>query len=189
MSAEFASHPLRACFGLYQMHMSRLCLILKNIVNTRFAGRNQARTAELYAKLLQWRDEIPLELQWNDSDCNLDVFSLCLCSCYNHHLILLHQEQPTPTLDPGSAEGDMLTEISIPSPETAAHNTSRDDTSITSMTIFIIRSHYNFNLIPPLKLCMIVNPIADTASTLESPDTWEISAVILLAFDFWTYHV
>ncbi|KAK6379359.1 hypothetical protein LTS17_006277 [Exophiala oligosperma] len=117
-SPEFFSHPLRLTYGLYQIHMSKLCLILKDIVNTRLKpGRLTPRMTELYDSLRRWRAELPPELQWTDSDPNLDVFPLALCSMYNHHLILLHQDRPfsAPISDRGDASA-LLVE-SIPSPE------------------------------------------------------------------------
>ncbi|KIW79772.1 hypothetical protein Z517_06386 [Fonsecaea pedrosoi CBS 271.37] len=126
-SPEFKSHPLRDSFGLYQIHMSRLSLILKDIVNTRFRpGRLQSRAAHLYEKLRRWRHELPTELQWVDGDANLDVFALCLCTSYNHHLILLHQDQPpmggVGLASTSTQENSLLLKRSIPAPEIAARN-------------------------------------------------------------------
>ncbi|OQU93577.1 Fungal specific transcription factor domain-containing protein [Cladophialophora immunda] len=122
-SPEFKSHPLRTAFALYQIHMSRLSLILKDIVNARFRpGRLQSRAAVLYDKLLCWRHELPGELQWVDGDANLDVFVLCLCTSYNHHLILLHQDQPPMGGLASTTQENSLLKRSIPSPEIAARN-------------------------------------------------------------------
>ena len=103
-SLEFAKHPLRLIFGLYQIHMSRLSMILRDIVNTRFEpGRKNYETAKLDEMLQNWRQHLPPELQWSEDSTNLSVFAATLAIVYNHHLILVHLGQPsastTTTLD------------------------------------------------------------------------------------------
>ena len=95
-SNDSAKHPVKMVSGLYQIHMARLSLILREIVITRFSpGKSAQSMVPLNDLLLNWRKELPLELSWSDTTTDLSVFSTCLAIVYNHHLILTHLERPS----------------------------------------------------------------------------------------------
>lgn len=92
--------------GLYQIQISRLSLILREIVTARFyPGRTAATTGNLQEMLVSWRAQLPLELEWTDNASSLNIFSSCLSILYNHHLILSHLNRTTDVSPRGDATG------------------------------------------------------------------------------------
>ncbi|KAJ4244214.1 hypothetical protein NW762_014596 [Fusarium torreyae] len=94
-SPEFANNPLLPTYGLYQIHMARLSLILRSIIASRFAQRGQAHS-ELLSRLQLWLQELPPSLRWDDANQTPNLFSWCLSILYDHHTILctLHHLSP-----------------------------------------------------------------------------------------------
>ncbi|KAF2008565.1 hypothetical protein BU24DRAFT_93162 [Aaosphaeria arxii CBS 175.79] len=104
-STEFLQSPHVQCSGLYQIHATRLSLILRHIITTRFYPRKQFATESLQQMLLDWRNDLPAELRWSDFASNhLNVFASTLCILYNHNIILAHVNGPTDSA-PNDPEG------------------------------------------------------------------------------------
>lgn len=101
---EFAQHPLRGIFGLYQIHMAKLSLILRQIVQQKYDIKNgRLATRNLNDLLIQWRKDLPQELCLSPGSDN-NVFSQCLAMAYDHDLILANLDKATFTL-PTPQEG------------------------------------------------------------------------------------
>ncbi|OAG43366.1 hypothetical protein AYO21_02303 [Fonsecaea monophora] len=90
-SPDFVNHPLRDVCGLYQIHMSKLSLLLREIISTRFdPNRAQARMANLHDTLQDWHNALPPTLRCSENDKASNPFATCLAILYDHHLILSH---------------------------------------------------------------------------------------------------
>ncbi|KAL0935112.1 uncharacterized protein CTRU02_209703 [Colletotrichum truncatum] len=79
--------------GLYQIEFSKLSLILRNIIMTRFSARRDPSRVPmtLHYMLTEWRSKLPVELAWSDTGSRPpNVLSACLAVTYNHHMILSH---------------------------------------------------------------------------------------------------
>jgi hypothetical protein len=156
-SPEFATHPQRRTFSLYQIHMTKLSLILRDIVATRFnPGKKGATAANLHDVLQNWRQQLPPELNWTETCTNMNIFASCLCIQYNHHLILTHLGTLT------SETGNFMGSRSIgesPSmgirhtPESAAHRISTLACSIATRSQVLLMTHEAFQ---GLFLAMVV---------------------------------
>jgi hypothetical protein len=95
-SPDFANHPLREACTLYQIHMAKLSLILRDIVSTRFdPHRSHSRMANLHDSLEQWHNELPSSLHCPENGKSPNPFATCLAILYDHHRILSHLGQPT----------------------------------------------------------------------------------------------
>lgn len=141
---EFAKHPLRSLFGLYQIHMSGLSLILREIVITRFnpGGRSQT-VANLNSMLSNWRQKLPLELKWSDKVNNLNIFASCLAIMYNHHLILTHLGRRSPESIDEIMNRNSVSYHQIP--ETAALKISTLASSIVTRSHVLMMPHETFH--------------------------------------------
>lgn len=93
---EFMPNPTSRISGMYQMQISKLSLILREIVTARFyPARTAATASNLHEMLVSWRTQLPIELAWTDNGSGLNIFTSCLCTLYNHHLILVHLNRTT----------------------------------------------------------------------------------------------
>lgn len=89
--ADFMSNPQRPSFANYQIQVSKLSLILREIVSSRFSPqRPNTTSAILHESLSSWRAQLPHNLRWSDNSTGMNVFSSTLAVLYNHHLILTH---------------------------------------------------------------------------------------------------
>ncbi|KAH6884461.1 fungal-specific transcription factor domain-containing protein [Thelonectria olida] len=86
-SPEFAGNPLMPTYSLYQIHVARLSLILRSIIASRFAQRNQVQSDPM-SRLQLWLQELPTSLRWDAVGQTPNVFSWCLSILYDHHVIL-----------------------------------------------------------------------------------------------------
>lgn len=85
------SHPLKNYYGLYQIHLARLSLVLHQIVMTRWLpGRMKDPLPLLRESLAQWRREVPASLDWELQQSAGNMLSLCLSILFDHHNILSH---------------------------------------------------------------------------------------------------
>jgi hypothetical protein len=90
-SPDFMSNPQRPSFANYQIQMSKLSLVLREIVNSRFSPQKPNTTsAVLHETLSGWRAQLPHNLRWSDNSTGMNIFSSTLAILYNHHLILTH---------------------------------------------------------------------------------------------------
>lgn len=89
---EPEKHPLRDLYGQYQIHMTSLALLLREIITTRFGPRKKSQScAELNSMLQSWRRTLPRGLSWStNASKKLNVFAMSLAIIYNHHLILVN---------------------------------------------------------------------------------------------------
>lgn len=96
-SEGFAGHPLRKSFALYQIHMARLSLILRQIVSTRFNPKpTGSAVTHLNDALQRWRNNLPVELRWNGTLNTTSIFAWCLSLVHDHHIILANLGQSSP---------------------------------------------------------------------------------------------
>ncbi|KAF3797966.1 Fusaric acid cluster transcription factor FUB12 [Colletotrichum gloeosporioides] len=89
--------------AFYQIEMSKLSLILRNIIMARFSARREPSLVPmvLHYMLTEWRSKLPIELAWSDTSSRPpNVLSACLAVTYNHHMILAHLNC---TIDPEQA--------------------------------------------------------------------------------------
>ncbi|KAJ3516687.1 hypothetical protein NM208_g14809 [Fusarium decemcellulare] len=104
-SPEFADNPLKPTYGLYQIHVARLSIILRRIIASRFAQRNEVQP-NLMNQLQCWLQELPASLRWDDVGQTTNVFSWCLSILYHHHVILCtlgHLSSGNHRMDPASS--------------------------------------------------------------------------------------
>jgi hypothetical protein len=151
-SPEFANYPLRNTFPLYQIHMAKLSLILRDIVATRFdPGRKAATVANLNDALQTWRQQVPAEISWTENSTNMNIFASCLCIQYNHHLILAHLESFS--ADAMSTIGDSPSISVRHISESAANRIATLSCSIVTRSQVLFMSHEAFQ---GLFLAMVV---------------------------------
>lgn len=97
--------------GLYQIHMAKLSLILRQIVKQKYDVKNgRTETSNLNDSLRQWQEQLPDCLKFSTNPDN--VFSQCLAMVYDHHSILANLDKAIFTLPTPGEEG-MLTMNSI----------------------------------------------------------------------------
>lgn len=90
-SPDFMSNPQRPSFADYQIQISKLSLVLREIVNSRFSPQKPNTTSGvLHESLSSWRAQLPHNLRWSDNSTGTNTFSSTLAILYNHHLILTH---------------------------------------------------------------------------------------------------
>lgn len=98
---EFAQHPLQATFGLYQIHMSKLSLILRDIVQQKYDLKNgRLTTKNINHMLAQWHQDLPEQLRLSGLPFGAEpnVFAQCLAMAHDHHQILANLDDATFTL-------------------------------------------------------------------------------------------
>ncbi|OAL31221.1 hypothetical protein AYO20_08276 [Fonsecaea nubica] len=146
-SPDFVNHPLRDVCGLYQIHMSKLSLILREIISTRFdPNRAQARMANLHDTLQEWHNALPPTLRCSENDKASNPFATCLAILYDHHLILSHLGRPatgatSTTTDNGSLGGGFP---SRPITEVAAQRISSLACTFTRKNESLVMPHEVF---------------------------------------------
>ena len=92
-SADFAHSPYAPVFGLYQMEATRLTLILRRIITTRYypSSRETADPASLTQLLTEWHSVLPPSLKWPEAISEYsNVFASTLAVIYSHSMILAH---------------------------------------------------------------------------------------------------
>lgn len=104
-SPDFAGSPYAPIFGDYQIQTTRLSLILRRIMVTRYFPNSDktANPSTLKQLLTDWRSELPSSLEWSDSGTHYtNIFSSTLAVLYNHMMILSQLGCP-PELEQGSS--------------------------------------------------------------------------------------
>lgn len=84
-------------FGLYQVQIVNLCLILRRIITSRFSPKDFSDSDATLAHLLSdWRSRLPSELDWEGGNGlpNANMFSSTLAIMYNHNVILTYINSP-----------------------------------------------------------------------------------------------
>lgn len=83
----------KKAFANYQIHMSKLSILLREIVQARFYPRKiLADTAQLHGRLVEWRNQLPNSLKWSEKTSGgvSNIFSTTLAVCYHHNMILIY---------------------------------------------------------------------------------------------------
>lgn len=150
-SPEFATHPERTTFSLYQIHMTKLSLILRDIVVTRFEPGKRATAANLSQSLQVWRRELPPAINWTETTTNLNIFAACLCIQYHHHVILAHLG--TQMLDLSNTYSATSIGGIANAPEAAAHRIAALSVAIVTRSQVLSMTHEAFQ---GLFLAMVV---------------------------------
>jgi len=79
----------------YQIQMSKLSLLLRGILISRFGpGENTATVAELHQVLSNWQSDLPESMNWVEKKSPLPKFSVILKILFHYHVILLHMIKP-----------------------------------------------------------------------------------------------
>lgn len=104
-SPDFAGSPYAPIFGDYQIHVTRLSLILRRIMVTRYFPKSDktADPSALKQLLTDWRSGLPPSLEWSDAGTKYtNIFASTLAVLYNHMMILAQLGYP-PELEQGSS--------------------------------------------------------------------------------------
>ncbi|KAF2096104.1 hypothetical protein NA57DRAFT_78876 [Rhizodiscina lignyota] len=146
---DFAKHPLRNTYGLYQIAISELAIILREIVSFRFCiDRPHVKAStisNLDERLQSWRKSLPMELSFSDNAVNLSVFSSSLSIQYNHHLILAHLGRVDLNSNIGTSEtGSVVSKSDQHIPEIAAQRISSLACTIITKANPLIMPHETF---------------------------------------------
>jgi hypothetical protein len=88
---DFLTDPRQQAFAHYQIHMSKLSLILRQIVQARFYPRKPLmEITQLHGNLVAWRSQLPPQLNWSESPEEVDIFTTTLAIYYHHNMILTY---------------------------------------------------------------------------------------------------
>jgi len=80
----------------YQIQVSKLSLILRTIVETRFGrGQDSPSAADLHTTLEWWQSELPSAVNWCQQGAPTDIFAVSLKIIFHLHLVLIHLEKPS----------------------------------------------------------------------------------------------
>lgn len=80
----------------YQIQVSKLSLILRDIIRARFgSSKDESMTTSLHSKLEAWQSELPPSMNWEQEPNQVtDLFSLSLKIIFHLQLVLIHLERP-----------------------------------------------------------------------------------------------
>ncbi|KAK5063038.1 hypothetical protein LTR84_005114 [Exophiala bonariae] len=82
--------------ALYQIHNSRLSLILRQVSEWQSnGGLNREKQDDLHTLLQNWHHELPAAIDWARQPDQKNIFANSLKVVYHHHVILLYLESPT----------------------------------------------------------------------------------------------
>jgi hypothetical protein len=142
-SPEFSHHPMRRVYGLYQIHVAKLFLILRTTVTTSFNGtkRTPPRMEDMQS-IQEWRDNLPAELTWTESTKHMNVFTSCLSILYNMYLILANMGSLAPDNN-SMCDNDRSSTRHVP--ENAAHHISTVASSIVTKSQVLMMPHETFH--------------------------------------------
>lgn len=94
-SPDFEGNSQRYTFGLYQIQIMKLSLILRHIIMSRFVPRGAAFAPSALRQMLkEWRSQLPPQLDWTENASYSSMFSSTLSILYNHHMIIAHLNCP-----------------------------------------------------------------------------------------------
>ncbi|KNG45729.1 transcriptional regulatory protein amdr [Stemphylium lycopersici] len=148
LSPNITNTPQAQCSGFYQIHASKLSLILRDIIAARFYPRkeNALTTSYLHQMLIEWRNELPAVLKWTDNasvHCNVFIYTLCIL--YNHNIILTYINRPVDPLmtspEEISAQGSLAEEMLT----NAAHQIASNSCSIVTDDEGLLPPHELFH--------------------------------------------
>lgn len=105
-SPDFAGSPYAPIFGDYQIETTKLSLILRRIMVTRYFPKSDktADPSSLKQLLTDWRSGLPSSLEWSDAVTKYtNIFASTLSVLYNHMMILSQLSCP-PEPEQGTSE-------------------------------------------------------------------------------------
>ncbi|KAH6842111.1 hypothetical protein B0T12DRAFT_313914, partial [Alternaria alternata] len=111
--------PLAQQSGAYQIHATKLALLLRHIIAVRFNPKRKQdagtpAVASLQEMMTAWRRELPREFSWEDRlSSHSNVFASTLRILYNHNVILAYVHSSigsTAVPEQGISEEDMLSD-------------------------------------------------------------------------------
>jgi hypothetical protein len=81
--------------ALYQIHVSKLSLILRQIIRIQSSENyDRGKTSELHTLLRNWEIELPQGLKWSRPSSATNVYVTSLKILFHHHLILIYLRAP-----------------------------------------------------------------------------------------------
>jgi hypothetical protein len=103
-----AQHPLKDQYGLYQIEIAKLALVLRQIVYTRWLpGRMKYASDVLNNSLAEWKQDINPLLDWERASSD-NALAQALSILYDHHIILANLGCPPP--EAGQSPVDLATQ-------------------------------------------------------------------------------
>lgn len=138
-------HDKRQSHAHYQIQVSKLSLILRNIIGTQFGlGRNASTISHLHGQLERWQSELPSSVSWGQQQSQTtDVFALSLKIIFHFQIILVHLERPEEALR-SSVFSPCVSSSSSEMTESAAHTISSTAFTIVSSSMLSKLPHETF---------------------------------------------
>ena len=102
-SPGFSTSPHAPIFGHYQIEATRLSLIQRRIITTRYYPSNNTAVepSSLRQLLADWHDQLPAQLKWSESASQYtNIFASTLSVLYSHSMILAHLNCPAEPANP-----------------------------------------------------------------------------------------
>ncbi|KAJ5678555.1 uncharacterized protein N7477_004188 [Penicillium maclennaniae] len=116
----------------YQIQISKLSLLLRRILISRFGpGESTATVAQLHQLLSDWQSDLPKSMNWVQRKSPLSKFSVIFKIMFHYHVILLHMLKPE-RVSSSQAQTPCSTGRSTAIAESAASGIA--STAITIMT-------------------------------------------------------
>ncbi|OJJ08790.1 hypothetical protein ASPVEDRAFT_417849 [Aspergillus versicolor CBS 583.65] len=152
VSADVLLDNVQCTYAQYQIQISKLCLIVRDIVMSRFApGRPRVPPAELHQRLNVWRDCLPAILSWTDdfdaNFSNMGPFTMTLMAQYYDHILLLYLGQ-SPLKDRGARLDEEHPDIEDIT-DTAAQKISSVACTMVTRSLTLLMPHEFFHAIFP----------------------------------------
>jgi len=131
--------------GHYQIQVSKLSLILRDIVEARFgSGKNTAQTIYLQSKLDMWQSELPPSVSWwQQQGATTDIFSMSLKIIFHLQLILIHLKRP----DEEEAAAAHVATL-VPNASTSSSQIAESAAQMISSTAFTIITNSMLGMMP-----------------------------------------
>lgn len=138
----------QSAYAQYQIQISKLCLIVRDIVMSRFApGRPRVSPVELHQQLNIWRECLPAVLSWRDHLAanfdSLGPFTMTLMAQYYDHILLLYLGQ-SPLKDRGARPGEEYPDIEDIT-DAAAQNISSVACTMVTRSLTLLMPHEFFH--------------------------------------------
>lgn len=96
-SPDLAASPAGSYFGPYQVEATKLALVLRRIITSRYYPSRDGTlsSASLHRMLEEWRLQLPPRLAWSDTSAAYsNIFTSTLSIFYYHNIILAHLSYP-----------------------------------------------------------------------------------------------
>lgn len=132
--------------GIYQIAISKLSLILRRIIMTRFyTSDNPLSLSSIQDMLSEWRAELPHQLEWTDTSSCSNMFSSCLFILYHHHIILADLSCPLEQPNPSSGGFPELGQCSDAISHSAAQKIAAMACTVVTKSDVLIMPHELFH--------------------------------------------